>query len=335
VPTVPLMRSRHLLPFAAIVERKGPFRDGFLREAYLPMSCLDDPDMLVSIHPAGLFRERAAQRSGWSSVAVSLAEVLDIEDLGDFGLALMSAPTLRKCLLDLRELMPTQSSAVAIVLEPLPGGELLVSHRVLYRPAVGEWHMITYVLTLMLKVVQLAAPTWLPDEVRIAAESSPMRNKAIEALGTAPRFEQPLTGFIVPASMLDQSLLKRPEASLQQSVRLDDLWSTAPATNYQEALRQLILSYAHDGWLSMEDASKLVDTSPRTLQRRLLEEKTTYSHLVEVIRGNMAVELLESSDASMSEIARELGYKHQGDFTRAFRRWVGVSPSTFRRQREA
>jgi AraC-like DNA-binding protein len=47
----------------------------------------------------------------------------------------------------------------------------------------------------------------------------------------------------------------------------------------------------------------------------------------------MAGELLATTDASIAEIANQLGYEYQGDFTRAFYRWAGVSPSQFRRQR--
>jgi AraC-like DNA-binding protein len=47
----------------------------------------------------------------------------------------------------------------------------------------------------------------------------------------------------------------------------------------------------------------------------------------------MAGELLESTDATMSEIANQLGYIHQGDFTPAFRRWAAEPSSEFRRQR--
>jgi AraC-like DNA-binding protein len=44
----------------------------------------------------------------------------------------------------------------------------------------------------------------------------------------------------------------------------------------------------------------------------------------------MARELLEDTEATMSEIAEQLGYSDQGNFTRAFHRWASVSPTEFR-----
>lgn len=96
----------------------------------------------------------------------------------------------------------------------------------------------------------------------------------------------------------------------------------------------MIPAYAGDGWLSIEQASEVANTSVRTLQRRLSKEQTMYSSIVEQARAQSAGDLLTTTDASIGEIAQHLGYGYQGDFTRPFRRWAGVSPSEFRdRQR--
>jgi AraC-like DNA-binding protein len=47
----------------------------------------------------------------------------------------------------------------------------------------------------------------------------------------------------------------------------------------------------------------------------------------------IAGELVEGTDTPQSEIAHQLGYTNQFNFSRAFRRWAGVSPNAFRRQR--
>ena len=66
------------------------------------------------------------------------------------------------------------------------------------------------------------------------------------------------------------------------------------------------------------------------MQRRLSSENKTYSELLEEARAEMAQELLEYTDATMSEIAEQLGYSDQGNFARAFHRWASVSPTEFR-----
>ena len=97
----------------------------------------------------------------------------------------------------------------------------------------------------------------------------------------------------------------------------------------------MIRSYVNDGWLSIDQASEVTRTSVRTLQRRLLTEQKTYSDLVQQCRAKMAGDLLENSDATIAEIADQLGYRNQGNFTRAFYRWAKVSPSKFRKHRSS
>ena len=71
--------------------------------------------------------------------------------------------------------------------------------------------------------------------------------------------------------------------------------------------------------------------SVRTLQRRLADLDTTFSEVVEEARMKSANQLVTQSDYSLKQIASQLGYSEQAHFTRAFRRWNGVTPSAFRR----
>ena len=77
----------------------------------------------------------------------------------------------------------------------------------------------------------------------------------------------------------------------------------------------------------------MIGTSVRTLRRRLAAEETTYSGILEKARSEMAGVMLETSDASPSDIAAELGYSTLANFSRTFSRWAGISPSRFREQR--
>jgi AraC-like DNA-binding protein len=70
--------------------------------------------------------------------------------------------------------------------------------------------------------------------------------------------------------------------------------------------------------------------SERTLHRRLREEGTTFSALLEEARRARALILLEERTLSCSEIAFLLGYAEPAVFFRAFRRWTGQTPQRFR-----
>jgi AraC-like DNA-binding protein len=70
--------------------------------------------------------------------------------------------------------------------------------------------------------------------------------------------------------------------------------------------------------------------SPRTLQRRLRAEGTGYKELLDETRRELAAQYIRSSRYSINEITFLLGFSDVSNFSRAFKRWEGVSPSSFR-----
>ncbi len=73
-------------------------------------------------------------------------------------------------------------------------------------------------------------------------------------------------------------------------------------------------------------------TDPRTLQRKLNDAGTTFNAVVEDTRRELAQRYLKQPDLAISEIAYLLGFSETGNFSRAFKRWAGASPSDYRSQ---
>jgi len=97
-------------------------------------------------------------------------------------------------------------------------------------------------------------------------------------------------------------------------------------------VRRLTAESLAKGHPTIAQAAEAADMSVRTLQRRLLKFGLTYSQLLDEVRLWTACRLLERSESSLAEIASALGYADPSNFTRAFQRWAGESPSVFRRR---
>lgn len=100
-----------------------------------------------------------------------------------------------------------------------------------------------------------------------------------------------------------------------------------------QRLRDLIGKMLPYGRPTIEGAARRMQTSVRTLQRRLRDFGLTYEEMLDDIRYGAALDLISARSASVTETAFLLGYSDVAHFTRAFRRWTGMSPRQFARRR--
>jgi transcriptional regulator GlxA family with amidase domain len=88
-----------------------------------------------------------------------------------------------------------------------------------------------------------------------------------------------------------------------------------------------------DGLLSVSGIARIALTSERQLQRvfAAVGDTTVREHILAVRMGR-AEELVLLTDASMSAVARQVGYGHASAFIKAFRLHHGVTPNELRRR---
>ena len=67
-------------------------------------------------------------------------------------------------------------------------------------------------------------------------------------------------------------------------------------------------------------------------ERRLSAIGTSYGKLLRQVRHEMAGDYLRKKDYQIIEIAYLLGFADPSNFSRAFKRWTGLSPRQFRDQ---
>ncbi|WP_394561094.1 AraC family transcriptional regulator [Aquipseudomonas alcaligenes] len=149
------------------------------------------------------------------------------------------------------------------------------------------------------------------------------------------KFGQPANLMVWPGEMLDEPLatadLRLYQALLpgleeERRRRLAD-------TDLTTRIGMVIEANLASGRVGLEQVASELCMSKRTLQRRLQELDLEFAELVEEIRQALAIELVGHSPRSLTEIAQQLGYNEASSFTRAFRRWTGLSPREFRQQK--
>lgn len=88
----------------------------------------------------------------------------------------------------------------------------------------------------------------------------------------------------------------------------------------------LLLPILHTGRATITIVAGEMGVSRQTLYRRLKREGTTFELVVDDLRNRLALDFLSARKASISETAYLLGFSSPGAFSRAFKRWTGLSP---------
>lgn len=99
--------------------------------------------------------------------------------------------------------------------------------------------------------------------------------------------------------------------------------------------RAALLNMLADGPPEEEQLARKLCVSRRTLQRRLAERGTSFQHLADETRKNLALSYLDDPSRSVTEITFLTGFSTPSAFTRAFTRWTGKTPSAWRDSRDA
>ncbi len=91
--------------------------------------------------------------------------------------------------------------------------------------------------------------------------------------------------------------------------------------------------YQQQGYfIDVEEALKHLHVSEQTLRRKLQAEGSSFQKLKNDMRRDIAIEKLMQK-MSITDVAMLLGFTETRSFTRAFKQWTGVSPSSYRKQR--
>ena len=84
------------------------------------------------------------------------------------------------------------------------------------------------------------------------------------------------------------------------------------------------------GQVTEEMIASEINVSQRSLQRKLKQQGISFTQLLEDTRRDLGLLYVRDPNRSFNEIAYLLGFSEPGNFTRAFKRWYGSSPSQYR-----
>lgn len=104
--------------------------------------------------------------------------------------------------------------------------------------------------------------------------------------------------------------------------------------SFVEKVKQVVLGNMQITFPPLEVIAEVLNVTPRTLQRKLQQEGTTFRALSDSVKQELAEHLLSNPALTIADIAYKLGYFEPTSFQRAFRQWTGTTPMEFRKAKE-
>ena len=328
---IPLVRARYASAFITALRQYGVSPAPHLRAAKLPEALLDHDDRLIPALGLWRFAGTTARDTGIAALGLD-AGMVPVADHGEFGTRVIYAPNLYQAVQTFCREARAEYSRADFYLER--DGETAWFCRGPIDGAAHERQQVElYVLMLMIQTVRMALGSgWRPATLHL--QSTDERGLAdVELLRRAnTRFGAQRTAMAVPVSALDAGIARRVASGASRG-RAGASDSGELPTDLVGSLRHLLKDAIRNRPPSVEFAAEMAGASVRTLQRQLKLEGLTYSQLLEQVRLQSAVPMLQDGRLKITDIAYELGYLQPAHFTRAFQRWLGISPREYRTRR--
>jgi len=315
-----------------LLSRQGQNPADLLRDAGLTRADLEAPDALIPASAGDALFQAAYLASGDPRLALRVGEAVPGGAFRVLDLMAMTAPTLGGALrrvvtysrlLDPRlRLTVRESPRAARVLMEIEGGG--------GEPSIPAQEFTFAVL--MNRGRELAAAPFAVLEVAFTFPAPVDVEAYRRQFGLLPTFQAPVASMTVARATWESPTKARdPElfALLEQHAR-----GLSQTPRHEDALirrvRALIAEELPEGRPTLALIAKRAGTGARTLQRRLEAAGLLYRALVESVRRERGVALVEGGRVSLNEVAWLVGFSSLSAFSRAFHRWTGVAPSARR-----
>jgi AraC-like DNA-binding protein len=327
--TGPTLPAAHALHLAELVERWHVPARQLLGELGLSTEGLSEPGACLPLSQFAELLERARSLTGEPGLGFHLGLKMRVSAHGYLGFAAMTAANLGQALELACRFAPTRTNAFRLRFEARGADVRLTIEETFPLGSVRDTLIVSLLVGLW-KIGNAITGQELHGTVDFAFEEPEYFRRFESLLPGRVRFCQSEHRLTFPATLLDLPLVHADPAALrlarnQCEQELEELERQGGLLARVETLILL----EGGGYLSLEELAQRISTSPRTLKRRLKEQGTSYSVLLERARLKRAMRLL-ASGASIDQIAAWLGYSDAANFTRAFRRWTGETPAASR-----
>lgn len=312
-------------------------REDLLTAINLDPVYLDDVDSRISHEQFCALWQAISHQSSRCSIGLHMAEAVKLKTWDVLGYAMNSSANLGEAFARLVRYSRLRHTGVEFTFQVQDGAARLTmaipSSAMPPSQAMCEWIGAQFVLVSRrltgLQLVPLQMGFQHPQPADLTTYK--------RLFGSPLAFEQPRNEMVLAVALTQQPLVQSdPGLCAVLDHYADELLARLPATqSFLDTVRRALSQALRGGDPSLAVIAQRLGYAPRTLQRKLQEEGTSYYAVLDEMRRELALYYLQEAKISVSEVAFLLGFSETSAFHRAFKRWLDISPGEFRRRKHA
>ena len=325
------VRSGGLLGFGEWVRENGGNPNTLMAEIGLSPAALYDSDLYIPYPTLARLMTLAAQRCGRADFGVQLGMRQGLEAVGALGSVMCLQANLGDALRLMQRNLEFHARGVLI---EISRGERWLELTMDFAFAGDEdcEQLTGLSLALLCRCLQQLQTDARPPLALELKGGAPPSYRAL--FGCEPVVGARRNSLIYPVELLAQPV----SVAAELRGRLSHQWQhhrQQPGRDLRQQLERAITALLPTGECNLAMVARIVGLHPRVLQQRLAEQGSSFSAVLENRRLHLAREHLAHSDIDVTTLALNLGYAELAVFSRAFKRWQGMSPRQWRRQQRA
>jgi AraC-like DNA-binding protein len=317
-------------PIPAVLQQHGVDLPDVLEETGIRADIFDDPDNLISYPEAARLLAVSARRTRCDHFGLLIGQRNRLANMGLAGQLARCMDTAGAGLQAFADYFTLQNTAATVSLVSQGGFSRFVY--AIVEPGMSDTEQLQLgAMALSFNILQdLCGPQCRPTVVTFAT-GAPTNLRVFHQFFRCPlRFDSDETALVFETRWLDRPLPPVDPALRRQIEARAQLRPTALQTDFLSNLRRTLRRQLAKGNVAMDSIASQLGMHRRTLDRRLKEHGTHYVAVLDAVKCEIACQLLRETNLDIGEIAQALYYSNNSNFSAAFRRWTGLSPSVYR-----
>lgn len=324
------VRAFEFRPVPQLIRKLGGNPESVFRDVNMTEALLQNPETVLPLTLAGELLVRAAKETGCEHFGLLLGSLNGLVQLGPVAKMMAQQPTIGGALDQLIQIHHmTNRAGLAFVRQD--GEYAFFGFTSMETNFPGFRHLHEGIMAIGFNIMRaISHAEWTPDAVYFSHRPPKDTQAHSRLFGAACHFNSPRAEF-----KFSLATLSAPNASMcADSICASDIAQVImSALDWLEKARRVAHSLVASGNCGQDQIAAGLGISVRTMNRRLEQAGISYFEILDNARYSVSRKLIRETDMPLKEIAKALSYTDASSFTRAFRRWSGVSPEQWRKAR--